>query len=51
MSADRTLDLAAAKPIADKIVEVYEAGETDVVTLFYSRFKSVVTPDPDRPSS
>lgn len=46
MSAHRTLDLAAAKPIADKIIEVYEAGETDVVTLFYSRFKSVVSQTP-----
>lgn len=46
MSAYRTLDLAAAKPIADKIIEVYEAGETDVVTLFYSRFKSVVSQTP-----
>jgi F-type H+-transporting ATPase subunit gamma len=46
MSAFRTLDLAAAKPIADKIVEVYEAGETDVVTLFFSRFKSVVSQTP-----
>ena len=46
MSAFRTLDMAAAKPIADKIVEVYEAGETDVVTLFFSRFKSVVSQTP-----
>ena len=27
---------------------LFEAGEVDVVTLVYSRFKSVVTPDPDR---
>jgi F-type H+-transporting ATPase subunit gamma len=46
MSGFRVLDLAAAKPIADKIVEVYEAGETDVVTLFFSRFKSVVSQTP-----
>jgi F-type H+-transporting ATPase subunit gamma len=46
MSAFRTLDLSAAKPIADRIVEIYEAGETDVVTLFFSRFKSVVSQTP-----
>ena len=46
MSAYRVLNLAAAKPIADKIVEIYEAGETDVVTLFFSRFKSVVSQTP-----
>ena len=42
----QAVTLAAAKPIADKIVEVYEAGETDVVTLFFSRFKSVVSQTP-----
>ena len=33
---------------ADQVQELFEAGEVDVVTLFYSRFKSVVSPDPDR---
>ncbi|MBX7248308.1 MAG: F0F1 ATP synthase subunit gamma [Caulobacteraceae bacterium] len=46
LSAHRSLDLSVAQPIADKIVEIYEAGETDVVTLFYSRFKSVVSQQP-----
>ena len=46
LSAHRTLDLPVAQPIADRIVEIYEAGETDVVTLFYSRFKSVVSQQP-----
>lgn len=46
LSAYRSLDLSVAQPIADRIVQMYEAGETDVVTLFYSRFKSVVSQIP-----
>jgi F-type H+-transporting ATPase subunit gamma len=42
LSAYRQLTLSVAQPIADAVTRVYEAGETDVVTLFYSRFKSVV---------
>ena len=42
LSAYRQLTLSVAQPIADVITREYEAGETDVVTLFYSRFKSVV---------
>ncbi len=46
LSAERTLTLSVAAPIAERIIEIYEAGETDVVTLFYSRFKSVVSQTP-----
>ncbi len=42
LSAERNLTLSVAQPIADRIMEIFEAGEADVVTLFYSRFKSVV---------
>ncbi|AAK25410.1 F0F1 ATP synthase subunit gamma [Caulobacter vibrioides] len=42
LSSYRQLTLSVAQPIADVITREYEAGETDVVTLFYSRFKSVV---------
>ncbi len=42
LSAYRQLTLSVAQPIADAVTRLYEAGETDVVTLFYSRFKSVV---------
>ena len=42
LSAERNLTLSVAQPIADRILEIFEAGEADVVTLFYSRFKSVV---------
>jgi F-type H+-transporting ATPase subunit gamma len=38
--------LAAAQPIAEKIAELFQAGEIDVVTLVYSQFKSVVTQTP-----
>ncbi len=34
------------RPIARRIIDMYMAGETDVVTLFSSRFKSVVTQTP-----
>lgn len=38
--------LATAQPVADKITELFEAGEVDVVTLVFSRFKSVVSQVP-----
>jgi F-type H+-transporting ATPase subunit gamma len=34
------------KPVAEKVLELYRAGEFDVVTLISSRFKSVVTQIP-----
>ena len=42
LSAYRQLSLAVAQPIADLVLSMFEAGDVDVVTLFYSRFKSVV---------
>ena len=42
----KTPALALVRPIAAKILEMYQAGELDVVTLIYSRFKSVVTQTP-----
>jgi F-type H+-transporting ATPase subunit gamma len=38
--------LATAQMIASKVLALFEAGDIDVVTLFYSRFKSVVTQIP-----
>jgi F-type H+-transporting ATPase subunit gamma len=46
LSAERTLTLSVAQPIAEDIIARFEAGEVDVVTLFYSRFKSVVSQTP-----
>ncbi|EJL21263.1 ATP synthase, F1 gamma subunit [Caulobacter sp. AP07] len=42
LSAYRQFTLSVAQPIADLVTKLYEAGDVDVVTLFYSRFKSVV---------
>ena len=48
LSAHRTLSIAVAEPIAKRIIEEFEAGRTDVVELFYSRFQSVVSQVPTR---
>ena len=42
----RSLGYEHAKGIAVKIQELYERGEFDVATLFYSRFKSVISQIP-----
>ena len=38
--------LAMVKPVAQQVLSLYQAGEFDVVTLIYNRFKSVVTQIP-----
>jgi F-type H+-transporting ATPase subunit gamma len=38
--------LKMVQPIAARILDMYQNGETDVVTLIYNRFKSVVTQIP-----
>jgi F-type H+-transporting ATPase subunit gamma len=38
--------LSVVKPVAQKILDLYSAGEFDVVTLISSQFKSVVTQTP-----
>ena len=38
----RQLGFRNAEDIADKVIARFEAGEFDVCTLFYSRFKSVI---------
>jgi F-type H+-transporting ATPase subunit gamma len=38
--------LALVRPMARKVLDLYAGGEFDVVTLIYSRFKSVVTQIP-----
>ena len=38
--------LAIAQVIGGKVLELFEAGQVDVATLFYSRFRSVVTQIP-----
>jgi F-type H+-transporting ATPase subunit gamma len=46
LSAHRSLSLGIAQPIADKVLELFEAGEADVVTLIYSRYRSVISQVP-----
>jgi len=46
LSAHKRFNLEVVKPIAAKIISLYEAGDVDVVTLFYSRFVSVVSQVP-----
>ncbi len=46
LSQAKVFSLEVAQPIADLILAQYETGAVDVVTLFFSRFKSVVTQTP-----
>ena len=46
MSAHKTLSIAAAEPVSRLILTLFREGKADVVTLFYSRFKSVVSQVP-----
>ena len=41
----KTIGFAEAQPIGQKIVEMFEAGEFDVCTLFYAKFVSALTQD------
>ncbi len=42
----KTLTLAAVQQVADAALAMFEAGEVDVVTLFYSRYASVISQVP-----
>jgi F-type H+-transporting ATPase subunit gamma len=42
----RAITYGAAQPIAAKVIDLFENGQFDVCTLFYSRFKSVITQIP-----
>jgi F-type H+-transporting ATPase subunit gamma len=46
LSGSRSLTLAVAQPIADLVLQQFEEGKADVVTLIYSRFRSVVQQTP-----
>ena len=41
-SAHRNITLATAQPVAELVLKLFNEGQADVVTLVYSRFKSVV---------
>jgi F-type H+-transporting ATPase subunit gamma len=42
----RTLQFEHARAIAEKVIALYDSGEFDICTLFYSRFRSVVAQIP-----
>jgi F-type H+-transporting ATPase subunit gamma len=42
----KTLGFGDARAIAERVLEMFEAGEFDVATLFYARFRSVVSQIP-----
>ena len=42
----KAVGFAAAHEIATRVLDMYEAGEFDVATIFYSRFQSVISQVP-----
>jgi F-type H+-transporting ATPase subunit gamma len=46
LRAVRSITFDTAQPIAAKVIAMFEKGEFDVCTLFYSRFKSVIAQIP-----
>jgi F-type H+-transporting ATPase subunit gamma len=46
LRAVRTITYDTAQPIAEKVIALFDNGEFDVCTLFYSRFKSVISQIP-----
>jgi F-type H+-transporting ATPase subunit gamma len=46
LSATKTISLETAQPVADLVLREFEEGRADVVTLFYSRFRSVISQVP-----
>jgi F-type H+-transporting ATPase subunit gamma len=48
LEAGNTPSLERAQEVADLIAKLFESGDVDVVTLFFNRFKSVVTQVPTR---
>ncbi len=46
LSAEKVLSIRSAEPAAALILKLVEEGQVDVVTLFYSRYRSVVSQVP-----
>ena len=46
LRAVRTIAYETAQPIAEKVIALFGNGEYDVCTVFYSRFKSVISQIP-----
>jgi F-type H+-transporting ATPase subunit gamma len=46
LRAVRSISYETARPIGEKIIALFDAGEFDVCTLFFSRFRSVISQIP-----
>jgi F-type H+-transporting ATPase subunit gamma len=46
LRAVRTITYDTARPIAEKVIALFDSGEYDVCTLFFSRFRSVISQIP-----
>ncbi len=46
LRAVRTINYTTAQPIAQKVMDMFDRGEFDVCTLFFSRFRSVIAQIP-----
>ncbi len=46
LRAVRTIAYATAVPIAEKLISLFDAGEFDVCTLFFARFRSIISQIP-----
>jgi F-type H+-transporting ATPase subunit gamma len=46
LSSFRNINAEAAQIVGDQVRALYEAGEFDIATLFYSKFKSVISQIP-----
>ncbi|MFY8141472.1 MAG: F0F1 ATP synthase subunit gamma [Caulobacter sp.] len=46
LSEHKVVGMNTAEPIAELVAQEFEAGNADVVTLFYSRFQSVISQVP-----
>ena len=46
LAAFKTISAGAADIVADRVLAMFDAGEFDVATLFYSKFRSVISQVP-----
>jgi F-type H+-transporting ATPase subunit gamma len=46
LRAERAISIATAQPIAQTVIDRFDKGEFDVCTLFFARFKSVISQIP-----
>jgi F-type H+-transporting ATPase subunit gamma len=46
VAGSKSPGMAQAQPVAEKVLDLFAHGQADVVTLFYSRYKSVISQVP-----